>query len=489
MWVVADVTDSAETPRSATGIAAVCRVAANLRLHLGTMLDILSRHRWRAASLAIALTAATPAFAQSAPPTAALAEHALMHLLLALLVVLVFAQVMGELFRRYGQPPVVGEMFAGILLGPSLLGRISPAAMEFLLPSSVAGNLRVLAQVGVVLYMFIVGLELDVHRLRQRAGAALVISASGIAVPLLSSSMLAGFLYTRVAQPSVPPFLFGAFFCVAMSVTAFPVLARIVAERGIEKSSIGILALTCAAADDIAAWCMLSIVVSFAQAKPSDGLITVLLSLVYVGFMIVAVRPLLGRLVRREAQRDSISRTTLAVMCAALLVSALITEWIGIHALFGSFLIGALVPAESQLAKRTIGKLEDVVSVMFLPIFFAFTGLRTQLGLLSGGSTWLLCGVIVLFAFLGKAGGVSLSARLCGVPWRAAFGLGALMNTRGLMELIVLNVGLDLGIISPTLFTMMVIMALVTTCSAGPILRLLGESMVEEEDSALQPAR
>jgi Kef-type K+ transport system membrane component KefB len=402
-------------------------------------------------------------------------DSALLHLLLALLVVVAVAQLAGQLFRRIGQPPVIGEMFAGILLGPSLLGRLAPEVSSFLLPASVTPHLRAIAQIGVVLYMFLVGLELDVRQLRQRAGAALVISASGIAVPLLLGSLFAGFLYTRVAPPGVPAFLFGAFFCVALSVTAFPVLARIVSERRLEKSTMGVLALTCAAADDIAAWCLLSIVVSFAQSDPSAGLVTVLYAGLYVAVMLFGVRPLFLKLVRREEQEVALSRGTLASLFCALLVSALITEWIGIHALFGSFLVGALVPSESKLAQRATEQLHDVVSVLFLPIFFAFTGLRTQLSLLSGADAWVLCGLIILIAFLGKAGGVSLAARVCGVPWRTAFGLGALMNTRGLMELIVLNVGLDLGIISPALFAMMVVMALVTTCSAGPMLSALGE--------------
>ena len=414
-------------------------------------------------------------------------QHVLLHLLLSLVVVIAFAQLVGHAFKRIGQPPVIGEMFAGILLGPSLLGRISPDAAAFLLPSSIAPYLRALAQIGVVIYMFLVGVELDVRRLRQRAGSALVISASGIAVPLLLGSLVVGFLYPRVSSPAVPQFLFGAFFCVALSVTAFPVLARIVAERKLDKTNLGMLALTCAAADDIAAWCLLSIVVSFAQAQPSAGLVTVLLAAAYVAVMLVLVRPLFLRWVWREERAESLSRASLVVLFCGLLLSALITEWIGIHALFGSFLLGAIVPAESQLAERATAKLEDVVAVLFLPIFFAFTGLRTQIGLVSGLEAWALCGLIVLVAFLGKAGGVSLAARVCGVHWRGAFGLGALMNTRGLMELIVLNVGLDLGIISPALFTMMVIMALATTCATGPLLTWLGDGVSRELEGAPLP--
>jgi Kef-type K+ transport system membrane component KefB len=362
------------------------------------------------------------------------------------------------------------------VLGPSLLGRYAPELSGFLLPRDVVPYLRAISQIGVVLYMFLVGLELDIRQLKQRAGTAMVISASGIAVPLLLGSMFANLVYQSEGPPGVPPFLFGAFFCVALSVTAFPVLARIVSERGLDKTMMGTLALTCAAADDISAWCMLSIVVSFAHAQPSAGLYTVCLAACYVAVMLVGVRPLFMRLVRWEHENAALSRTTLAILICSLLVSSLVTEWIGIHALFGSFLVGALIPSESRLAQRTTEQLDNVVGVLFLPIFFAFTGLRTQLNLVSGAGAWGLCALIIAIAFLGKAGGVSLASRLCGVPWRASFGLGALMNTRGLMELIVLNVGLDLGILSPSLFAMMVVMALVTTCAAGPLLSIIGAS-------------
>jgi Kef-type K+ transport system membrane component KefB len=281
--------------------------------------------------------------------------------------------------------------------------------------------------------------------------------------------------------------VFGSFFCVSLSVTAFPVLARIVIERRLDKTAIGMLALTCAAADDIAAWCLLSIVVSLARARPNQGLMTVCLAASYAIVMVALVRPLLRRLVLREARADSLSRAMLSISISAVLLSALATEWIGIHALFGAFLLGALLPADSLLAQRLGQKLDDVLSALLLPIFFAFTGLRTQLDLLAGTSAWLFCGLIVSCAFAGKLGGVCLAARLSGMRFRSALGLGALMNTRGLMELIVLNVGLDLGIISPVLFTMMVIMALVTTCAAGPVLSWIGREALAVDPYAPLP--
>jgi Kef-type K+ transport system membrane component KefB len=416
------------------------------------------------------------------------AHTELLHVLLAMVTVLLVALLVGRLFSRFGQPAVIGEMVAGILLGPSLLGRLWPSGEAFLLPGTIEPHLRAIAQIGVVLYMFLVGVELDVSRLRARAGSAVVISCSGIAVPLILGSIVVGFLHARVSSPDVPKLLFGAFFCVALSVTAFPVLARIVAERNLDQSPMGIMALTCAAADDIAAWCMLSIVVSFTKSRPSDGMVTVLLAGLYVAVMVGVVRRFFLRFVAQREHEPVLSRAALSGIFLALLLSALLTEWIGIHALFGAFLLGALVPAHSQLARRVTDKLEDVVSVLLLPMFFALTGLRTQIGLLDGLDSWLLCGLIVLVAFAGKLGGVFVAARLCGMSPRSALGLGALMNTRGLMELIVLNVGLDLGLISPTLFTMMVIMALVTTCAAGPLLTLLRLHTVADASSSVSAA-
>ena len=409
----------------------------------------------------------------------------LVHVLLALAAIVLSGLIVGRAIARFGQPAVIGEMFAGIFLGPSLLGRIWPQGMQFLLPASITPHLRVIAQIGVVLYMFLVGLELDLTRLRDRARSAVVISFSGIAVPLVLGSLLAGYLHRQLGPEHVPVFLFGAFFCVALSVTAFPVLARIVADRKLEHTAMGVMALTCAAAGDIAAWCMLSIVVSFARSAPHQGVWTVSFAALYVLTMLGLVRPYVLRFVARQAQADSLSRGTLAGLFIALLTSALITEWIGIHALFGAFLLGALVPHDSKLARSVIAKLEDVVAVLLLPVFFAATGLRMRLDLVSGEAAWFACGLIVLAAFAGKFGGVFTAARICGIDTRTSLGLGALMNTRGLMELIVLNVGLDLGIISPSLFTMMVIMALITTCAAGPVLSLLARRSAQQDSAAV----
>jgi Kef-type K+ transport system membrane component KefB len=422
-------------------------------------------------SAAIALGVLFRPRPEAAPAHVSNAETStLFHVLLTMAAVGALAQVIGRAFARIRQPAVVGEMLAGILLGPSLLGRVSPAAAQILLPREVGPYVRLVAQIGVVLFMFLVGLELDLAGLRHRMRSAATISLVGIAVPLCLGAGAGVVLHPILAPHGVGRMVFVAFFAVAMSVTAFPVLARIVAERNMQKSPLGAMALTCAAIDDASAWCLLAIVASLAGARTGEGLSTLGLTALYVAFMIGVVRPLLARLFAT----DEGARRLVPSVFLLLLVSALATEWIGIHALFGAFMLGAIVPAEAKLAHRLVEQLEDLVHVVLLPVFFAFTGMRTEVGLLTGAQAWLVCALIVLLAFAGKLGGVSVAARSLGLRWRDATALGVLMNTRGLMELIVLNVGLDLGIITGKLFTMMVIMALLTTFAGGPLLDLIG---------------
>jgi len=260
-----------------------------------------------------------------------------------------------------------------------------------------------------------------------------------------------------------------------MSITAFPVLARILTDRGMSKTELGVVALTCAAADDVTAWCLLALVVGVAQAKMQSALVVAMLTVGFIGVMFLVVRPVVVRLVSRSGDRPPTREATaLALVC--LLLSSLTTEGIGVHAIFGAFLFGTVIPHDSGLARALTERLEDLVTILLLPAFFAFTGMRTQIGLVSGPSEWLLCGLIILVATAGKFGGTLVAARLTGMDWHRATSLGILMNTRGLMELIVLNIGLDLEVISPTLFTMMVLMALVTTIATTPVLQLFGPS-------------
>ncbi len=383
------------------------------------------------------------------------------------------ARVAGELFAYIGQPAVVGEVVGGILLGPSLLGHLSPALYAQVLPPSVAPFLSVYAQFGVILYLFLVGLELDLGVIRESGHATLAISHASIILPFLLGSGLALAIYPILSTSEVPFTVFALFLGVSLSVTAFPVLARILTDRQISKSRMGIVALTCAAIDDVTAWCLLALVVSVAQARAADAIRTVVLTIAFVFVVLQLIAPLVRRLIPRIDRSENLTRTGLSLVFIAMLASAMTTEYIGIHGFFGAFLFGAIIPHGSRIAIQLNRQLKDFVAVLFLPAFFAFTGMRTEIGLVSGAQSWIVCGVIIAVACLGKFGGTLLASRLSGLNWRDSAALGILMNTRGLVELIVLNMGLDLGVISPKLFTMLVIMALVTTFMTTPILQLL----------------
>jgi Kef-type K+ transport system membrane component KefB len=320
--------------------------------------------------------------------------------------------------------------------------------------------------------MFLVGLELNPAVLRQRAGATVAISHASILFPFLLGAALALVLYPRLSSRDVSFTSFALFTGVALSITAFPVLARILTDRRMQKTPLGIIALGCAAANDVTAWCLLAFVVGVAQAQVGGALVVLGLTAAYIAFMYLVVRPMAGWFVVRFAGAR-LTPEVVALVFGALLLSALATEAIGIHAIFGAFLLGAVVPHDSAIAQAFTRNLEDLVTVLLLPAFFAFTGMRTQLGLVAGVEQWLICGLIILVATAGKFGGTLVSARLTGLGWRDAAALGLLMNTRGLMELIALNIGLDLKVISPTLFAMMVLMALATTMATTPLLHLL----------------
>jgi Kef-type K+ transport system membrane component KefB len=393
---------------------------------------------------------------------------ALLQVLIALSAVVAGGVLLGRLFGYLGQPAVIGEVVAGILLGPSLLGREGSAVI---LPDAVAPYLGVIAQLGVILYMFVVGLELDPGQLRGRVHATAVTSHASIVVPFMLGSSLALLLYPVLSHRGVPFTSFALFMGVAMSITAFPVLARILSDRGLEKTELGVLALSCAAINDVTAWCLLAFVVGVTQAQVAGALMVCTLSLGFLAVMFVAVRPL-ARLFVRRCEEGPLTRGQVAKVLVAVLLSALATEAIGIHAIFGAFLLGAIVTHDSRVAREIGHRLHDVVTVLLLPAFFAYTGMRTQIGLVSGAGQWLLCGAIIVVATAGKFGGTLVAARLTGFDWRTAASLGLLMNTRGLMELIALNIGLDLGVISPALFAMMVLMALVTTMATTPLLQL-----------------
>jgi Kef-type K+ transport system membrane component KefB len=410
----------------------------------------------------------------------------MLHVLLALVLVIATARALGTLFRLIHQPPVVGEIIAGILLGPSLLGRFAPAASGYLLPPQIAPYLNVLAQIGVILYMFLVGLELDPALLRKRGHSTVAISHASILAPFLLGGIIALFLYPRLSTSDVPFTVFSLFLGVSMSVTAFPVLARILTDRKIHRSRMGVIALTCAAVDDVTAWCLLAFVVGVAEARATGVLATIGLALAYIAAMAFIVRPAMVRISLMYGNRGRLTQGVMATIFVTLLLSAFATEFIGIHAVFGAFALGAIIPHDSGLARDLTDRLEDVVIVLLLPAFFAFTGLRTQIGLVSGYQAWAICALIVAVASIGKFGGSAIAARLTGLGWRDSSALGVLMNTRGLMELIVLNIGLELRVISPELFAMLVIMALLTTFATTPALHLITRGAPDEEEPAFQ---
>ncbi len=402
-------------------------------------------------------------------------SDSLVHLLLALLVVLAASRLFGWVLRRIGQPEVIGDVAAGIVLGPSLLGRLMPAWKDFLFPSGVVPLLSALAHLGVLVFMFLVGLELDPKALRGRGHAALIISHSSIALPFLLGAVLALTLYRELAPAGVAFEHFALFLGAAMSVTAFPVLARILRDRGLQHTPLGTLALSCAAIDDVTAWCILALTVGLATASPFKGLVTLLWTMQFALCAYALLRPLAGWFAARVERRAEISQTAIAAGLGLMFASATITELIGVHAIFGAFVAGALIPHDTRWAAALRSKLEDLVLVLLLPAFFAHTGLRTELGLLDTPHDWALGGAVIAVACIGKLGGSYVAARYAGLSRADACALGALMNTRGLMELVVLNIGLDLGVIESRLFAMMVLMAILATLLAGPMLRITSQ--------------
>jgi Kef-type K+ transport system membrane component KefB/nucleotide-binding universal stress UspA family protein len=388
--------------------------------------------------------------------------------------ILIVSRVLGVGAKAIAQPLVIAEVLAGILLGPSLLGWVWPEAMATLFPPTSLPGLQMLAQVGLVLFMFLVGLELDPRLLKGQARTSVLVSNSSIIVPFALGFVAALWVHEGYAPKGVPVTAFALFMGAAMSVTAFPVLARILSERQLTTTRVGSIAIACAAVGDVTAWCILAFVVSVAKAQdPTAAVWTTALALAFIGTMLWLVRPFLARLGERVASRAGLTPTVMSVILLLLMTSAAITELIGIHALFGAFLFGAILPKEGRLAHALAEKIETIAVVLLLPLFFAFSGLRTQIGLVNTEQDWWVAGGLVFIATLGKFGGSTLAARVTGLDWRESSAIGILMNTRGLMELIVLNIGLDLGVITPTIFTMMVVMALVTTFATTPILRLV----------------
>lgn len=395
-------------------------------------------------------------------------------LLLQIITIILVARFFGWIFRKIGQPSVIGEMIAGIVLGPSLVGMYFPEFFQNLFPAASLANLKFLSQIGLILFMFVIGMELDLKALKNKANDAVVISHVSIIFPFSLGVGLAYFIYHQFAPAGVEFASFALFLGIAMSITAFPVLARIVQERGIHKTKLGTIVITCAAADDITAWCILATVIAIVKAGSFvSSLYVIGMAIAYVFLMLKVVRPFLDRVGELKNSRQSLSKPVVAIFLLTLIISAYTTEIIGVHALFGAFMAGAIMPDNAKFRGIIIEKVEDVSVILLLPLFFVFTGLRTQIGLLNDLYLWQMTGLIIVVAVVGKFLGSALASKFVGQNWRDSLTIGALMNTRGLMELIVLNIGLDLGVLTTEVFTMMVIMALVTTFMTGPALDLI----------------
>jgi Kef-type K+ transport system membrane component KefB len=381
-----------------------------------------------------------------------------------IVVTLLAARAMTLVARGLNQPAVVGEIAGGILIGPTILGHVWPPAFHALFPAASMGGLKLLAEVGVVLFMFRVGLEVDLQGLRGAAHRAIVISHASIAIPFLLGTLASLALYTSFAPRGTSFLAFALFTGIAMSITAFPVLARILTERGIAGTPLGVMALTCAAVDDITAWSLLAAVVALVKGQhPGQVWLSVLLTAGFALLMLRLVRPLLARL--------NLGDTGIFIL---LFASAAFTESIGVHAVFGAFLAGVVVPLAAAERRACVDRLAFVTPAL-LPLFFAYVGVRTELTLLLDVRSLVVCLAVIGVATAGKLGGSAVAARATGTPWREALALGALMNTRGLMELIALNIAYDLGILTPAMFAILVVMALFTTAATGPLLtRILG---------------
>jgi len=395
-------------------------------------------------------------------------------LLSQILVIILVSRVFSFLLTKIGQQTVIGEIIAGIVLGPSVMGLLFPHFFQFIFPADSLKTLQFLSQIGLAFFMFIIGMDLDIEIIKKKAQDAVVVSNVSVVFPFLLGVILSYYLYEPYAPAGVGFLPFCLFIGISVSITAFPVLARILQERGMTRSPMGALAIVCAATDDVTAWCILAVVIAIAKAGAvTSAIFTIILAIMFVAGMLFVVKPILLRLSRERLKKESLDKVAVAVAFFTLLGSAYLAELIGIHALFGSFLAGVIMPHNITFKQKITEKIEDVSVMVLLPIFFAFTGLRTQIGLLNQGDAWIGFGYILLVAVVGKFGGSALAARFVGQNWKSSITIGALMNTRGLMELIVLNIGYDLGILSPQIFAMMVLMALATTFMTGPCLNLI----------------
>jgi K+:H+ antiporter len=421
----------------------------------------------------------TAANALSVTQVVSQAPHEIL-LVLQVALILVVARLVGSVFRCFGQPQVVGEMFAGILLGPSVLGWLWPDLSTALFATSSLGPLNAVSQVGLLMFMFFVGLQFDSKLVAGQSGAAVMVSHASISAPFVLGAALGYWLFPRFAPAGTSFVGFALFMGAAMSITAFPVLARILTETRLTTTRLGVLTLACAAVDDVTAWAILAAAVIVVRSTGDLSALWRMIagSAVYLAVMFWVAKPLIRRVGARLAARPDRGEDWLALAIILALLSAGATEWLGLHALFGAFIAGVVMPRHHKLALGLRERLEAFTVVMLLPLFFALAGLKTRIGMLDSWELGATCALIVTVAVLGKLGGTCIAARLSGIAWRDAGALGVLMNTRGLMELVILNVGLEIGVLSASLFTMMVIMALVTTIMTTPLLRTIRRDLL-----------
>ncbi|MEU6862136.1 cation:proton antiporter [Streptomyces sp. NPDC046876] len=416
------------------------------------------------------------------------ARDPLPDLLIAIPAVILACKAGAMLFRRLGQPPVVGEIAVGILMGPSLLGWLWPDAQAWLFPKTVLPFTGAFGNVGLLSFMFLVGLELNLSALRGHSRTAIAVSQASIALPLVLGSGLALLMYRTFAPAGVSKLAFVLFIAVSMSITAFPVLARILTDRGLYHTRIGALSMACAAVDDVTAWCLLAAVVAVSTSTSAiDAVTTAGLAALFLGFMIYAIRPLMARWAVRAAR--TVDSVVLVVLFSGLCLSAFTTDKIGVHALFGAFVFGVVTPRGSRVIELCAARLRAFTIPVLLPLFFVNTGLKTNVQVVAADPMlWLWALAVMAVAFLGKWGGSTTAARASGQSWRDAMSIGALMNCRGLTELVVLNLGFELGVIGPELFTMLVLMALLTTAVTSPALSWLRRDVPPDEEGG-DPAR
>lgn len=402
-------------------------------------------------------------------------ERAVSFTLIQLLVILAGARIFGKLAQKLGQPRVVGEIIGGLLLGPSLFGRLLPDQFQFVFQSSSPLPLVILSQIGLSLLMFQIGLEFDFSHLREKnnRNTMLGVSVAGIAVPFALGWWVAVASHDTLAADA-NPLGYRLFLSVALSITAIPILGRIMMELGITRTRLGTIAITAAALNDVAGWVLLALISALTAAQFSAGMfgLKVVLLMGYLVLCLWVVRPLLRRLVDALMNHDDrLPHDLMAIMIGLIFLSGLITYALGVFVIFGGFIIGVLLHDHPRFVEAWKKSVAQFITVFFLPIFFTFTGLRTNVNGLDTAVLWGWCLAIIAAATVGKYAGCALAARACGMNWPEAGCLGIMMNTRALMELIVINVGFELGVIPANVFTMLVLMAIVSTVITSPLLR------------------